>query len=104
MLAEYQKAPQVTRDRMYLDTMAQIYTNVTKVVVDSKQGSNLLYLPLDKVMQLAAASDTSVLPSGSVSVTPSPQSPAWRRPFPTMRARATGPAPVTAKHARSLLP
>ncbi|MFY8179012.1 MAG: FtsH protease activity modulator HflK, partial [Limnohabitans sp.] len=39
ILPEYQKAPQVTRDRMYLDAMQQIYTNVTKVVVDSKQGS-----------------------------------------------------------------
>jgi membrane protease subunit HflK len=51
-LPEYQKAPQVTRDRMYIDAMQQIYSNVTKVVVDSKQGSNLLYLPLDKIMQL----------------------------------------------------
>ena len=52
VLAEYQKAPQVTRDRMYLDTMQQIYSNVTKVMVDSKQGSNLLYLPLDKIVQM----------------------------------------------------
>jgi membrane protease subunit HflK len=52
ILPEYQKAPQVTRDRMYIDAMQQIYSNVTKVVVDSKQGSNLLYLPLDKIMQL----------------------------------------------------
>ena len=51
VLAEYQKAPQVTRDRMYLDAMQQIYGNVTKVLVDSRQGSNLLYLPLDKIMQ-----------------------------------------------------
>jgi modulator of FtsH protease HflK len=51
VLAEYQKAPQVTRDRMYTDAMQQIYTNTTKVLVDSKQGSNLLYLPLDKLMQ-----------------------------------------------------
>jgi membrane protease subunit HflK len=55
VLAEYQKAPQVTRDRMYLDSMQQIYSNVTKVLVDSKQGSNLLYLPLDKVMQMTGA-------------------------------------------------
>ncbi len=52
VLTEYQKAPQVTRDRMYLDTMQQIYSNVTKVLVDSKQGSNLLYLPLDKIVQM----------------------------------------------------
>ncbi len=52
VLTEYQKAPQVTRDRLYLESMQQIYSNVTKVLVDSKQGSNLLYLPLDKIMQL----------------------------------------------------
>ncbi|MBC7377359.1 MAG: protease modulator HflK, partial [Burkholderiaceae bacterium] len=55
VLVEYQKAPQVTRDRMYLDAMQQIYANVTKVVVDSRQGSNLLYLPLDKIMQATGA-------------------------------------------------
>jgi membrane protease subunit HflK len=61
VLSEYQKAPQVTRDRMYLDSMQQIYSNVTKVLVDSKQGSNLLYLPLDKVMQMTGgATDPSV--------------------------------------------
>jgi modulator of FtsH protease HflK len=49
VFAEYQKAPQVTRDRMYLDTMQQIYANATKVVVESKQG--MLYLPLDKILQ-----------------------------------------------------
>jgi len=53
VLAEYQKAPQVTRDRMYLDAMQQIYSNVTKVLVDSRQGSNLLYLPLDKIIQMS---------------------------------------------------
>jgi membrane protease subunit HflK len=47
VLTEYQKAPQVTRDRMYVDAMQQVYGNVTKVLVDSRQGSNLLYLPLD---------------------------------------------------------
>jgi membrane protease subunit HflK len=53
VLAEYQKAPQVTRDRMYTDAMQQIYSSTTKVLVDSKQGSNLLYLPLDKLVQMA---------------------------------------------------
>ena len=51
LVAEYQKAPQVTRDRLYLESMQQIYSNVTKVLVESRQGSNLLYLPLDKIMQ-----------------------------------------------------
>jgi membrane protease subunit HflK len=51
LLTEYQRAPQVTRDRLYLETMQQIYSSVTKILVDSRQGSNLLYLPLDKIMQ-----------------------------------------------------
>jgi membrane protease subunit HflK len=59
VFAEYQKAPQVTRDRMYLDAMQQMYSNVTKVLVDTKQGSNLLYLPLDKIMQLNGGSSAS---------------------------------------------
>ena len=55
VLVEYQKAPGVTRDRLYIDTMQQVYTNVTKVLVDSQSNSNLLYLPLDKLMQQASA-------------------------------------------------
>lgn len=66
---EYQKAPQVTRDRMYTDTMQQIYSGVTKVMVDSKQGNNLLYLPLDKIMQMSAnpGAEIVTLPSASAS-------------------------------------
>jgi membrane protease subunit HflK len=60
ILPEYQKAPQVMRDRMYTDTMQQIYSNVTKVLVDSKQGSNMLYLPLDKIMQQVAQTPVPV--------------------------------------------
>ena len=53
VLAEYQKAPQVTRDRLYIDAMQQIYANVTKVMIDARSGANLLYLPLDKLLQQA---------------------------------------------------
>ena len=49
---EYAKAPQVTRDRMYLDTMQTVFQNTTKVLVDQKAGGSLLYLPLDKLMQM----------------------------------------------------
>jgi membrane protease subunit HflK len=52
LYSEYQKAPQVTRDRLYINAMQEIYSSVTKVLVESKQGSNMLYLPLDKIMQL----------------------------------------------------
>ncbi len=55
VLVEYQKAPAVTRDRMYLDTMQQIFGNVTKVLVDQKGGNNLLMLPLDKLVQMSGA-------------------------------------------------
>ena len=53
--AEYQKAPAVTRDRMYIDAMQDVYSHVTKVMVDT-HGSNLVQLPLDKLTQAAAAS------------------------------------------------
>jgi membrane protease subunit HflK len=74
VLAEYQKAPQVTRDRMYIDTMQEIYSNVTKVMVDSKQGSNLLYLPLDKIIQMTGqvAEDATAVPSAVTSPTVRP--------------------------------
>jgi modulator of FtsH protease HflK len=76
VLAEYQKAPQVTRDRMYVDSMEQIYGNVTKVMVDSKSGSNLLYLPLDKIMQMTGqASAPSSATSSTTPVAPMASSP-----------------------------
>ena len=78
VLAEYQKAPQVTRDRMYLDSMQQIYSNVTKVLVDSKQGSNLLYLPVDKLMQMGGpdggSGNAAPPPTPTVPVAPGPPS------------------------------
>ncbi|AVO42250.1 FtsH protease activity modulator HflK [Simplicispira suum] len=66
VFAEYEKAPQVTRDRMYIETMQQVYSNVTKVLVDSRSGSNLLYLPLDKILAGAGAgaSTAESAPSG----------------------------------------
>jgi len=68
VLAEYQKAPQVTRERMYTDAMQQVYSNVTKVLVDTRNGgSNLLYLPLDKLMQAAGAPSTPSATSPSSS-------------------------------------
>lgn len=59
IVAEYSKAPQVTRDRLYLDAMQQIMSNTTKVLIDQKGGGNLLYLPLDKLMQMTAAGAAS---------------------------------------------
>ena len=62
VLAEYQKAPAVTRDRMYIDTMQQVYANVSKVMVDSRSNSNLLYLPLDKLIAQTAAAAPAAAP------------------------------------------
>lgn len=56
--AEYRKAPGVTRDRLYLETMQQIYQATTKVLIDSRQGSQLLYLPLDKLISTSDAAAT----------------------------------------------
>ncbi len=55
VLVEYSKAPQVTRERLYQDAMQQVLSSTTKVLVDDKGGNNLLYLPLDKLMQAAGA-------------------------------------------------
>lgn len=82
ILAEYQKAPQVTRERLYVDAMQEVYSNVTKVVVDSKSGNNLLYLPLDKIMQLTG-------PTGASSSTaPSPSLPPSTAPASTPASRS----------------
>ena len=69
---EYAKAPQVTRDRIYIETMQQIYSNSTKVLVDARQGNNLLYLPLDKLM----AQSQATAPGATQPGTASPSQPA----------------------------
>ena len=81
LYSEYQKAPQVTRDRLYINAMQEIYSSVTKVLVESKQGSNMLYLPLDKIMQLSgtpatAAANPAVNPGNALDSSGSVPSPA----------------------------
>ncbi len=53
ILTEYQKAPQVTRERMYLDTVQQVMSSTSKVMIDARASGNLLFLPLDKLMQIS---------------------------------------------------
>ena len=85
--AEYSKAPQVTRDRMYIDMMQQVYNSVTKIMVDGHASNQMLYLPLDKIIQQSTPSgDNAVMgmnkdqssqiqpPSGSVTVPLNPSS------------------------------
>ena len=72
IVVEYNKAPAVTRDRLYLETMQQIYSNVTKVLVDTKGNSQLLYLPLDKL--IAQSAPTSTVNQDSTVAAPKSQS------------------------------
>jgi membrane protease subunit HflK len=63
ILVEYNKAPQVTRQRLYIDTIQQILTSTSKVLIDARAGSNLLYLPLDKIMQMSGSAVSESLGS-----------------------------------------
>jgi membrane protease subunit HflK len=64
VLNEYSKAPKVTRERMYLDTMQSIFTNATKVFIDQKDNSNLLFLPLDKLIGSGITRNSSSFDTG----------------------------------------
>jgi membrane protease subunit HflK len=70
MVVEYNKAPGVTRDRLYLDAMQQIFSNTTKILVDQKSGGNMLYLPLDKLMQKMNESPAATPPKPTTGDTP----------------------------------
>jgi len=78
LLNEYEKAPEVTRERLYIDAVEYVYRNANKVLLDAKGSGNLLYLPIDKLMQQrqdsvapaesdtrSNANSTSALPEGS---------------------------------------
>jgi membrane protease subunit HflK len=74
VLVEYNKAPAVTRERLYLETMQQVFSNTTKVLVDSKSGNQLLYLPFDRLMQQAVV-DSGAAPRAVTPTTPEPALP-----------------------------
>ncbi len=71
-----QKTPGVTRDRMYIDSMREMYNNVSKVLVDTTKSNSMLYLPLDKIIAQVSAESAQVAtgqapvstPTGSVTV------------------------------------
>ncbi|MDB3988381.1 FtsH protease activity modulator HflK [Pseudomonadales bacterium] len=71
LYAEYELAPEVTRERLYLDTMESVMANSTKVMVDVEGGNNLLYLPLDKLINQTQNNSNS---GYSTSVVPNTQS------------------------------
>ncbi|MCL2310740.1 MAG: FtsH protease activity modulator HflK [Proteobacteria bacterium] len=68
-LAEYKKAPEVTRNRLYLDTMQSVMTNTGKIMIDQQSSHNLLYLPLDQLLQQSAAA-LPTLPANPVTNRP----------------------------------
>jgi len=74
---EYVKAPAVTRERLYLETMEQVYANTTKIFVDQKAGNNLLYLPLDKLVQGALEAGP---PNAGAAVPSEPETGGAQRP------------------------
>jgi len=76
VLTEYSKAPAVTRERLYLDTMQQVFANTSKVLVDSRgNGSNLLYLPLDRLVQQASADARAPAAAPAVPAADAPSAP-----------------------------
>ncbi len=80
ILTEYTKAPAVTRERLYIDMVQSVLGNTTKALIDQKAGSNLLYLPLDRLIQQSGPGATAPAPGADVpaarSGTPSSEAPA----------------------------
>jgi modulator of FtsH protease HflK len=64
VLAEYAKAPAVTRERIYIETMQQVLSSTSKIMMDYSGRGNLLYLPLDKLMQQAGAAAAAETQAG----------------------------------------
>jgi membrane protease subunit HflK len=91
VLAEYAKAPAVTRERIYIETMQQVLSSTSKVMMDFKGGGNLLYLPLEKLMQQGGA-----LPEGLAAPARAPEpaaaapEPAQQRSREALRGRERG--------------
>lgn len=85
MLAEYSRAPGVTRERLYLDMMQTVLSNTTKIVVDTKSGGNMLVLPLEKIMQMSGAAVAGSVEQGAA------RAPAASEPVPQAPAAAAAP-------------
>lgn len=89
VVAEYAKAPGVTRDRIYLDTMQQIYSSTSKIMIDAKTGTNQLVLPLDQMLSRSVANEAAIgSRSGPVML------PQQQQPQPQAQQPAPGAAPA----------
>jgi membrane protease subunit HflK len=87
VLAQYEHAPAVTRERMYLETMGNVYKNSRKVIVDTKNNNSMMYLPLDK---LIATTPQSVANPNDTMTMPAAHAPEAQGPQPEDPARARG--------------
>ncbi|HUX25057.1 MAG TPA: FtsH protease activity modulator HflK, partial [Burkholderiales bacterium] len=89
VLAQYDKAPQVTRERMYLETVQQMLSSTSKILLDTKGSGNLLYLPLDKIMQMSAGALPAEIaaPSKQTLVEPTPNPDSAARSREALRSR-----------------
>lgn len=102
ILTQYARAPEVTRERMYLETMQQIFSNTTKVYLDAKGNGSLLYLPLDKLMEQAGSSNARRPGQGSDTLDHTPASTETPQPATAAnRQAATGRSPGTVDALRS---
>jgi membrane protease subunit HflK len=71
-LVEYEKAPEITRKRMYLETMEYVLANTSKVIMQVKDGNNLMYIPLDKLMENRSLPEEAPLEGEQINITPTP--------------------------------
>lgn len=76
VLKEYSKAPAVTRDRLYLDMMQNVLSNSSKIIIDAKSGGNILFLPLEKIMQMGGAAAVAADQAKPMTTEPPPVAPA----------------------------
>ncbi len=87
LLVEYTASPEVTRERLYLDTIEEVMKNTTKVMIDVEGGNNLLYLPLDKLMGQDSSRVSNFMPQQFVAPPVATQPPVQRRLRDSLRDR-----------------
>ena len=90
VLTEYAKAPQVTRERIYIDTMREVLSSTNKIMMDYRGAGNLLYLPLDKIMQQAGGAPLTESQAAQRPAEPPPVSEPGPRSRETLRNRERG--------------
>jgi membrane protease subunit HflK len=90
VLTEYSKAPAVTRERIYIETMQQVLSSTSKVMMDYRGSGNLLYLPLDKLMQQGGATPLTESQAAQRPSEPTPGAEPGPRSRETLRGRERG--------------